>query len=806
MPALKTKTTATDALVGIWTIALTAFIVATLYFARDLLIPLALSALLTFLLSPLVTRIERWIGRIAAVLLVVALIFTGLGAAGWMLTRQLVDLATKLPEYKVNIVAKMHAFELPKGGAFKRLSQTMEELKQELPGGTAAAAPTITQEPGQPGTAVESPPLSPAHPVPVEMVETSKANPIELVQLIIAPLLGPFGKAALVVALVICMLFQREDLRNRLIRLVGQGRISATTRAMDDAGRRVSRYLLMQLLVNVTYGTVIAIGLYFIGVPDAVLWGALGTVLRFIPYIGPALATALPTILALAVSPHWRVPILTLSLFAGLELLLNNVMEPLIYGAHTGVSSIALIVAAVFWTWLWGPLGLVLATPLTVCLVVLGRHVPRLSFLSVVLSDEEALTPAEDCYHRLIAPGEHGELELIESYLKANSLTALYDSVFIPVLTAAETDARAERLDVAQLSDLEQNLRDMIEDLGTRPAVPSKGSLEKAGHAADEPAPALPDLAPDCRVYCLPARANRDELAGAMLVQLARQRGFGAQNAPAKLVAGELLSLVEKAEVDVICISVVTPSTVIQARYLCLKLRAALPRLKIVIGLWGVAEDLTEATKRLRDSGADDVVTTLAEALVQLARLAPPLTDEMTTAPIPADEEERLATLTALNLLDTEAEPVFDRITAKLSRVFEVPIALISLIDRDRQFFKSQTGLPTELAKARQTARNISVCGHVVAKNLVMVVEDLARDRRFANNPLLKEHGIRFYAGVPLLAPNGQPIGSLCLMDLKPRQLTEREKRLLQEYANEVMEEIAKRAPQMPAETLPKGA
>jgi GAF domain-containing protein len=231
-----------------------------------------------------------------------------------------------------------------------------------------------------------------------------------------------------------------------------------------------------------------------------------------------------------------------------------------------------------------------------------------------------------------------------------------------------------------------------------------------------------------------------------------------------------------------------------------------LPRLKIVIGLWGVAEDLTEATKRLRDSGADDVVTTLAEALVQLARLAPPLTDEMTTAPIPADEEERLATLTALNLLDTEAEPVFDRITAKLSRVFEVPIALISLIDRDRQFFKSQTGLPTELAKARQTARNISVCGHVVAKNLVMVVEDLARDRRFANNPLLKEHGIRFYAGVPLLAPNGQPIGSLCLMDLKPRQLTEREKRLLQEYANEVMEEIAKRAPQMPAETLPKGA
>jgi hypothetical protein len=228
-----------------------------------------------------------------------------------------------------------------------------------------------------------------------------------------------------------------------------------------------------------------------------------------------------------------------------------------------------------------------------------------------------------------------------------------------------------------------------------------------------------------------------------------------------------------------------------------------LPKQKIVIGLWGATEDITEATSRLRDSGADEVVTTLADALVQIAKLAPPMSEEMTPAPLPADEEERLAALAELNLLDTEAEPVFDRITAKLARVFEMPIALISLIDRDRQFFKSQIGLPEDLAKARQTARNVSVCGHVVAKNQVMVIEDLARDRRFANNPLLKEHGIRFYAGIPLLAPNGQPIGSLCLMDMKPRQLTDREKRLLEEYANEVMEEIAKRAPQGPAPTAP---
>jgi predicted PurR-regulated permease PerM len=796
VPAPKIRTTASDALVGIWTIALTAFIVAALSFARELLIPLALSALLTFLLSPLVTRIEHWIGRIAAVLLVVLLIFTSLGAAGWILSRQLVDLATKLPEYKGNIITKMQAFKVPQGGVFTKLSETVEELKNALPGGTAAPAPTMSQQADNPGWAVSFPPHAPPPTVQAQLAERSKTNSFELLQLIIAPLLGPLGMASLVLLLVIFMLLDREDLRSRIIRLIGQGRISATTRAMDDAGHRVARYLLMQLVVNVTYGIPVAVGLYFIGVPNAMLWGAFATVLRFIPYVGPWIAAAFPIILSLAVSDSWWSPLLTIGLFVVLELLSNNVMEPWLYGKYTGVAPLALIVAAVFWTWLWGPVGLVLATPLTVCLVVMGRHVPRLSFLSIVLSDDEALTPAEDCYHRLLTPGDRDELELVESYLKANSLTALYDTVFIPVLAAAENDAREERLEPAQLSYVQQSMRDIIEDLGTRPTLPARmAALARTETVACEAPGAALMLAPDCRVYCLPARADRDELAGTMLVQLARQEGFGAQNAPSQLVAGELLGLTEKADVDVVCISVVAPSTVIHARYLCLKLRAVLPKLKIVVGLWDETEGLTEATKRLRDSGADEVVTTLADALVQIARLAPVLTEEMTPAPIPADEEERLAALTELNLLDTEAEPVFDRITSKLARVFEMPIALISLVDRDRQFFKSQTGLPESLAKARQTARNVSVCGHVVAKNQVIVIEDLARDRRFANNPLLKEHGIRFYAGVPLLAPNGQPIGSLCLMDMKPRQLTEREKRLLEEYANEVMEEIARRSP-----------
>ena len=635
MQAPKSKTAASDALVGLWAVALTSFVIAVLYLARELFIPLALAALLTFLLSPLVTRIERWLGRIAAVLIVVATIFAATGAAGWVLTRQLVDLATKLPDYKENIRTKLRSIKVPSGGVFTKISKTFEDLKKDMPGAEtpAQAAPPETEAPKTPAV---PPNLTPAA-VPVQLSDASKLNPLELGQRLIAPLLGPLGTAALVLLLVIFMLLRREDLRRRLVRLMGKGRISAATHAMDDAGSRVFRYLFMQLVVNVSYGIPVAIGLYFIGVPNAVLWGAFAAVLRFIPYLGPWIAAAIPVALSLAVSPGWTMPLLTIGLFVLLELLSNNVMEPWLYGTSTGVTPIALIIAAVFWTWLWGPVGLILTTPLTVCLVVMGRHVPSLSFLSVLLSDEEALSPAEDFYHRLLTVDEQDELEFVESYLKANSLAALYDSVFVPVIIATETDHRLELLDDEQRSFIEQSLRDIVEDLGTVPLVASKVD---AGVASVQEGPSR-TVAPPSRVCCLPARADRDELAGAMLAQLLQQQGFLAQNFPGNLAASELLDLLDGSHADAACISVVSPSTVIQARYLCVKLRARFPQLRIVVGLWDATRGLPGAARRLRDSGADEVVTTLADAVAQLGKRAPALADQMISAPIPLDAEER---------------------------------------------------------------------------------------------------------------------------------------------------------------------
>jgi hypothetical protein len=383
---------------------------------------------------------------------------------------------------------------------------------------------------------------------------------------------------------------------------------------MDDAGARVSRYLVMQLCINATYGACVAVGLYFIGVPNAVLWGTCATLLRFIPYVGPWMGAAVPVALSLAVSPGWVTPLLTLILFIVLELLSNNVMEPWLYGTSTGVSPIALIFAAAFWAWLWGPAGLVLATPLTVCLVVMGRHIPRLSFLSVALSDQEALSPAEECYHRLLTVGEQDEMQKVETYLHRHSLASLYDSVLIPVLTAVEIDHRLGLLDHGQHALLEQSLRDIVDDLGASPPA-------AFGTETDTAVPG-PTPCAARRVYCLPARAVRDDLAGSMLGQLLRRRGVDAQNAPCTLGVQETIALVEGAAVDVVCISVVPPSTVLHARHLCLKLRRLLPRQRILVGLWGATEDVADASRRVRDSGANDICTTLEDAVSNVLKPA----------------------------------------------------------------------------------------------------------------------------------------------------------------------------------------
>jgi predicted PurR-regulated permease PerM len=599
MPLPPRKSSSAESLRAISHVLIASFVIATLYFGRELLVPFSLAALLTFLLSPVTTWFQRWIGRVGAVLLVVTLLLAATGAGGWILTRQALDLANQIPSYKENIRTKLRSLELPTGGPFSKISETVQDLKKDFPGSAQRKEEVPEQNPEQP---------TQQKPVPVEVVR-SMDQPLQVAQVLLAPVLGPIGMAGLVLLLLIFMLLQREELRNRFIRLIGEGRISATTRAMNDAGARVTRYLLMLLIVNVTYGIPVAIGLYFIGVPNAVLWGSLAIGLRFVPYVGPWIAASFPVLLSLAISPDWKTPFLTISLFIVLELLSNNLMEPWLYGTSTGVAPIALIVAALVWTWLWGPVGLVLATPITVCLVVMGRHIPGLAFLSIAMSDEEALTPAEECYLRLHRPGDHEDMDLVDHFLKSHSLPELYDQVLVPVVAAAEKDHRQGLLEQEQLESIEEGLKGILDELELRTDLMEATAKIEGGR--------------EFKVSCLPARAYRDELAASMLAQLLRKQGLSTVVESARKVTGERVSQVRENPPDLVCVAVVPPTRRVNARFLCSKLKEELPELKILVGVWGGTASSPEEIRAIRESGADEVVSTVADAAEWIIRHVP---------------------------------------------------------------------------------------------------------------------------------------------------------------------------------------
>jgi len=483
-------------------------------------------------------------------------------------------------------------------------------------------------------------------------------------------------------------------------------------------------------------------------------------------------------------------------LFIVLEAIVSNFVEPWLYGANTGVSPIALIISAVFWTWLWGPVGLVLSTPLTVCLAVIGRHVPRLEFLGTLLSEDQALAPHEEFYHRLLSFSMDSAEEFVTKYVETETLTALYDNVLIPAIGAVEIDAHRGSLTAEQRTSALQRVHEIIDDFnGWEPS--RKNADEQKSDDLLAVTPAI-----GSRVLCLPASAYRDELAGEMLAQLLRNRGFEAENVPARLKHEELIDRTVKIQPECICVSVLPPTSIAQARHLASAIRERLKSVTITVGVWSARFDAEKLRERLRGAHVNDAAVSLTDAVQRVHKMTAAITDAMLPAPTPRNEEERLVELNGLNLLDTPTEADFDRVTERLTKLFKVPTALVTLIDKDRQWFKSQAGLPADLAEARSTSRDVSLCGHVIAKDEILIVRDLARDPRFANNPFVKENRLRFYAGVPLRGPNGFPIGSLCILDTKPREITSQEQELLKMIAADLMERIKRR----PVAEVPKAA
>jgi len=617
-------------LIGAVALAILGVIIVTaLYVGREIFVPVALAVLLSFVLASPVGLLQRLrVPRGIAVVGVVLLAFIIIFALGSLIASQLNRLAGDLPRYQATIQSKIQSVRGVTGGSttLERAAGMLQDLGKELDKPKVGAPDKAITPPF--GNPIGSRPITP---VPVEVLQPDPGA-LESLRSLIAPLISPLATTGIIVIFVIFILIQREDLRNRLIRLAGSHDLQRTTAALDDAGSRLSRLFLNQLLINTGFGILIGTGLWAIGIPSAVLWGILAAVLRFVPYIGSIIAAAFPLALAVAVDPGWSMLAWTAVLFFVVEPGIGQIVEPMIYGRSTGLSPVAVVVSATFWTALWGPIGLVLATPLTVCLVVLGRHVERLAFLDVMFGDRPALSPPEIFYQRMLAGDPTEATEKAEEFLKERSLSSYYDEVAIKGLQLAQSDLERDVLDQSRLGKVRDTVIEFVNDLSdqtdqepTGERATADAEAAAAVEAAVEPIHAdLPilqrDQLPiewqgDNPVLCIAGRTALDEAAGIMFAQLCNVHGLRTRvEGPEALSTSNIFRL-ESDGVVLVCLSYLNASNPAQIRYAVRRLRRKLPRARIMVGLWS-GGDGTEKAEAVRESSkADLFASTLREAI-----------------------------------------------------------------------------------------------------------------------------------------------------------------------------------------------
>ena len=584
-----------------------AFVVAALYWLQGVLIPLALAVLLTFLLSPVVGAFQhRGLGRVPAVLVTVLLALSILGGIGWTLTRQLVTLADELPRYSLNIHHRIADLRgASKGGSMEKVQKAVEDVVGEI------------EKTDMPSAARQKP------------VAVVLEPPSILVHL--PSVFQALGSAGVLTVLVIFMLLERRELRDRVILLIGYRRMTATTRALDEAGARISRYLLMQSIINGSFGVAVGLGLFLIGIPYAVTWGALAAALRFIPYLGALVAMLLPLALSLAVFPGWLQPALVVGLFLVLEPITGSVLEPWLYGQSAGVSQVALLIALTFWTWLWGPVGLLMATPLTVCLVVLGKHLPALGFIVVLMGDRPVIEVKARYYQRLLARDRDEAIDIVEAYVDTNGRELVYDTVLLPALYYAKQDHDRGLLSEDDTQFVQQATREVLDVLAQDAPAPSEG---------DTGADLSSSAASDTRVRILgcPARDGADALALEMVRHVLDPAKYRLEVYGTGMLTAEVVDWVGLHRPALVCIGAVAPGGLSQARHLCKRLRSQCPDLKIVVGRWGLHDERDTDCQQLLAAGADYVETSvldtrraLAEVRLAVARPAPESPSTMVT-------------------------------------------------------------------------------------------------------------------------------------------------------------------------------
>lgn len=614
------------------TLAGAVVIVAGLYLGRDVLIPVTLAFLLSLVLSPLIRLLRRArLGRVPSVILAVFIALGVLLSIGGIIGNQLAELADDLPRYQSTISRKLDTLQdMTIGRLNAVVDRAGRDFRHKPPPTTQPTVPSIRPEPSQPAT-----------PLPVE-VHQPQPSPLEMVKIYLSPVLSPLAHLGIILIVTIFVLLQREDLRDRLIRLFGSSDLHRTTVAMDDAAYRLSRYFLTQVAINATFGCIIGLGLMIIGLPSPILWGILAGLLRFVPYVGAILGAVLPVALAAAVDPGWSMMIWAAALFLAIEPVIGHIIEPLAYGHSTGMSPVSVVLAAIFWSWIWGPIGLLLSTPLTLCLVVLGRHIDRLEFLDVILGDRPALTPVENFYQRTLAGDPDEAQEQAELLLKDRSLCSYYDEVAVKGLHLAAADVRRGVVTPPQLERIREAVADLLEGLQDHtdveppppPPPQSASRMLRLSNAEQklprEPSPKLPEpeeipepWQQEGSILCVAGRGPLDEISAMLLAQILRKHGMGARVVPHQAASRREIGTLEMTGVRMVCVcSVELQGTPSRLRYLLQRLRRRAPNLPMLAGIWQDDDPALKDDELRRTLGARFLVSSLREAVLACASVA----------------------------------------------------------------------------------------------------------------------------------------------------------------------------------------
>jgi predicted PurR-regulated permease PerM len=590
-------------------------LVACLYVGREVLVPIALAVLMSFVLAPLVRLLQGWyVPRGLAVIVVVLVAFAAISGLGGLMVSQVNQLASDLPRYQSTLRDKIQSLRGAAAGTgtLERASAVLQDLNTELDRPNRRSPLAAPLADGRPAS---------DRPIQVE-VRQPDPGALETLATLITPLIHPLATTGIVVIFVIFILIQREDLRNRLVRLAGSQDLQRTTAAIDDAGQRLSRLFLTQLALNAGFGLAIGTGLWFIGVPSAPLWGMLAMILRFVPYIGAVISAIFPLVLAAAVGPGWAMVLWTAALFLIVEPIVGHVIEPLVYGRSTGLSPVAVITSATFWTWLWGPIGLILATPLTICLVVLGRHVDRLKFLDVMLGDRPVLTPAQLVYQRMLARDPVEAAEQARQFLTERPLVAYYEDVLIAGLKLAEADAQAGRLDEERMVRIRDAVAEIVDDLSGHKDKPGSeaeapvdaetpgpfAQIDKAEKSVDRGAREMPEKWRTGKpVLCIPGIGVLDEAVALIVAQLVERQGIGARAEQADALSMSRIFGLDTADVALVCLCYLEDATPAQIRYAVRRVRRKAPEAFILVMFAGNASNIG-ADEELRASGEIDFV------------------------------------------------------------------------------------------------------------------------------------------------------------------------------------------------------